>query len=998
MNALQDSPFGMLLKQYRRAAGFTQEALARQAGYSSIYIRKLECGERSPTAHTISALADALGLTSPQRASLAAAARRSTTCLPHPLQWSSFALSVGPPPPLIGRASELAICKEHLARDAPPLLALAGEPGIGKTRLLQEAARQGHEQGYAVLIGSCHRRSGQEPYTPFLDMLSRVLAQYSVREQTSLLEGCAWLARLLPELVERAVISPPPWTVPSVQERRLMFASIARFLTNIAGPGGTLLVLDDLQWAGADALDLLNSLIRSTGESRLRVIGAYRDTEVHQRDALSVLLVDLAQTGLAKRLSLGPLTYEEASALFNELLEEIEIDRKAAALERIFPRVGGVPYFLVSYAQELRSGIPVKEENIPQSVAESIRQRVVLLPEAAQRLLEAAAVTGREVDRALLLGLIAPLQWTKEQVLSALEATCQARLLVETEKATYRFVHDLIREVISANLSGARRALLHQQVAELLEEQSSELPLELLAHHYCQAGNLEKAVVYLERAGDRAHAMYAYTEAEHYYRDLLEHLTQLGRDTARRQAQEKLAEVLGVQAQYSEALSILEEMLTAYQAAQNLEGVARVLTKIGKLQAARGSSAAGLTFLTPWLDLLTSNAISAQSKGWLTLALTYLFMNSGRHHEGLLAAKQAVALAHQAQDSRLLCQAQWHLGRNLMLLNRLEEAITQLKAALPLAEQIGDRRMLCYVFSNLNLAYTAQGQLREAKRYSEDALVMAEQLGDLVLLAHVLTADGWNAFLLGDWEQSRAKHERAIALMRQTAMPWGAAFPLQNLGYQLLAQGETEAGMALIEEACALAKASQTLEVLYCAQSSLAEYELLNGRPQQARDRLKSLVERANAPERSAIEALPFLGWAYLELGQHLQAKRLAEQMIGKATAQQAHPALTDALRLQAMLAAHRGHWQEAGRTLAEALRLAQAMLCPYAEAKACYTGGLIFLARKDTTQASTQLRKALGLLNRLGERLYAQRIEQVLIELEHPETAPQEAADQKQG
>src|SRR5436305_2026370 len=189
------------------------------------------------------------------------------------------------------------------------------------------------------------------------------------------------LVRLLPELAQGPIEPLPAWTLPPAQERRLLFAAVARLLGNVAGPGGTLLLLDDLQWADPDALALLASLLHSAAP--LRVLGAYRDTEVQ--------------------------------------------------------------------------------------------------PEAA------------------------------------LEAAGRARLLEETAQG-YRFAHDVIAEVVEAELSGLRRRLLHRRVAAALEQQPGAVPVEALAYHYRQGEMPERALPYLVQAGDRAKGRYAYEAAEGYYR------------------------------------------------------------------------------------------------------------------------------------------------------------------------------------------------------------------------------------------------------------------------------------------------------------------------------------------------------------------------------------------------------------------------------------------------------------------------------------------------
>src|SRR5262249_31318863 len=153
-------------------------------------------------------------------------------------------------PPLVGRVRELGLLARHLTDDGAfppvPLLLLAGEPGIGKTRLLHEVAARAHVEGWCVLEGGCQRRSGQEAYAPLVGVLAQYIAQASPTQLRVDLQGCTWLVPMLPELAERTLVPQPQWTSSPEQERRLLFAAVARFLANVAGPAGTLLLLDDL--------------------------------------------------------------------------------------------------------------------------------------------------------------------------------------------------------------------------------------------------------------------------------------------------------------------------------------------------------------------------------------------------------------------------------------------------------------------------------------------------------------------------------------------------------------------------------------------------------------------------------------------------------------------------------------------------------------------------------------------------------------------------------
>ena len=499
--------FAELLRRHRIAAELTQEALAARAHLSARSVSDLERGvQHMPRPDTVQLLSEALGLTPDESAAFKSAAhRRASVGMYMP------ATEGAAPPGFVGRSHELHLLEQHLAGLGPPTLLFAGEPGIGKSRLLQEAIARAAAGGRQVLSGGCQRRGGQEPYAPVLEALERYLRHQQPARLRRDLQGCGWLVRMLPELAAAPIEPLPSWALPPEQERRLLFGAVARFLANVAGPAGTLLVLDDLQWAGSDALDLLAALARSEGDRRLRIIGAYRDTEVEPRDPLELMLADLAHAGRVMQWTVKPLGSDEIEALLDNLLRGVEA-APPAVRRRVLQRAGGVPFFLVSCAQGLQNGIPVgdTEGGVPWNVAQGLRQRVAALPEVAREVLGVAAVVGRVVQPDLLGDVI---DRPEPLVLSALDATCRARLLVEAPEEGYRFPHDVIREVVETDLGMARRATLHRQVAEAIERRPGEIPIELVAYHYTRSGRQDRAIDYLVKAAERAYHTLAYREA-----------------------------------------------------------------------------------------------------------------------------------------------------------------------------------------------------------------------------------------------------------------------------------------------------------------------------------------------------------------------------------------------------------------------------------------------------------------------------------------------------
>ncbi len=986
MATVSSQSFGDLLRHYRLAAGLTQEELAEQAGLSVRGLSDLERGaRRAPRRETIQLLSEALHLPAAERTRLEAAARQRGA----PAAQTSGG-SVSSPPkkapalPFVGRAQELALL-DHVLTDGPPVLLVAGEPGIGKSRLLQAGIERAEAQGWTVLVGGCHRRSGQDPYAPVVGALVDFLRRQSSAQQRLQLQGCAWLVRLLPELADSDVVSRPTWTLPPEQERRLMFGAVARYLTNVAGSAGTLLVLDDLHWAGPDVLDLLQALVRAPTECPLRILGAYRDTDIGQEDPLALLAADLTREERASRALLAPLAEAEAKALLAQLLPETA-DGEPHLRHQVLERAGGVPLFLVSCVQALLTGSLTwnGSSHVPWTLREAILQRAVALPQTAQQVLRLAAVIGRRVPRALLVTVAARSDLTEERVLEALEVCGRGRLLVEADEDAYQLTHGLIREVLLADLGTARRALLHRRVAEVLEATVPAPTVTVLAYHYAQSDEQEKAILYLERAGDAARARYAQTEAASAYREVIARMETLGRIAQAAAVYEKLGMMLALLANYNDALITLERAGEVYRVEGDLEGELRALAQIGRIHRWRGTSQEGLTRLLPLLGRLPKTSASRGAAAF-HVALAYLYKGAGQYSEQLAAAEQAATLARASGDDYILTTAQERRAAALLALGRLEETCRALTGeVIPTSEATGNLWTLITAHDNLAGAYEYLGEYQKARASLEQAIALDERLGDPAEMAYLLYGRGLNAFALGEWQRARPDFERAATLVGSTGQFWYATYPPHGLGVLCLAEGRQEEAAHHLTQALRLAQRNHDLQALCWVQGALAEWDLLSGRPGAARVRLAPLLDVPGLMVSYSREALAILAWAYLELGEADQAQALLAQVLGTARQARMGPTLVQALRVQALVLSKQERWQEAEQALQEALTLCRGMAAPYAEAKTLSTAGLVSHQKRELAPARQRFEAALAILERLGERLYARYIEQLLAQGEH--------------
>ncbi|HEX9135176.1 MAG TPA: AAA family ATPase [Ktedonobacteraceae bacterium] len=982
MSTVSSQSFGDLLRRHRLAAGLTQEELAAQAGLSVRGLSDLERGaRRAPRRETVQLLSGALHLSAAERTRLEAAARqRGSPAVQAPGGSVSSPSHSAPALPFVGRDQELALL-DHVLAEGPPVLLVAGEPGIGKSRLLQAGTERAEAQGWTVLRGGCHRRSGQDPYAPLVGALADSLQRQSPAEQRLHLQGCTWLVRLLPELAETRVMSLPNWTLPPEQERRLMFAAVAQYLANMAGPAGTLLVLDDLHWAGPDALDLLQALVHAPANYPLRLLAAYRDTDVAGQDPLVFLVADLTREGRAGRALLAPLGEDEAAALLAELLPETAGAGRHLR-QQVLERAAGVPLFLVSCVQALRTGHLTQDgiNHVPWTLREAILQRVVALQEVAHQVLRLAAVVGRRVPRAVLVALAARSDLAEEEALAGLEACVRARLLGEAGADAYQFTHDLIREVVLSDLGTARRALLHRRAAEVLEATIPAPAVAVLAYHYGQSDEQEKAILYLERAADAARARYAQTEAASAYREVIARLETLGRIAQAAAVYEKLGVMLALQARYDEALVTLERAAEVYRLEGDLEGEVRALAQIGRIHRWRGTSQEGLTRLLPLLERLPKASVSRGAAAFY-IALAYLYMGVGRYSEQVAAAEQAAALARAIGDDSLLTTAQERRAAALLVMGRLEETCRALTGeVIPASEATGNLWTLITALDNLAGAYEYLGDYQLARASLQRAIALAERLGDPAVLAYLLYGRGLNAFALGEWKRARPDFERAATFVGSTGQFWYATYPPHGLGLLCLAEGREEEAAHYLKEALTLAQRNHDMQALCWVQGALAEWDLLAGRPEAARGRLAPLLEAPGLMVSYSREALALLAWTYLELGEADQAHALLAQVLSTARQSQMGPTLVQALRVQALASSKQGRWEEAEQALQEALTLCRGMAVPYAEAKTLYAAGLVSHLKGEVEPARQRFAAAREICARLGERFYALQIEQALM------------------
>src|SRR5262245_33678811 len=439
---------------------------------------------------------------------------------------------------MFGRGAEaeaLALAWAKAKDGQRQVVLLAGEPGIGKTRLATETARAAHAEGGTVLFGACDEDVGL-PYRPFVEALRHYVAHapeavLAAHVRTHRGE----LTRLVPELARRIPDVPAPQVAEAETERFLLFEAVAGLLAVASQESPIVLVLDDLHWAGAPELLLLKHLVRSAEPLRLLVIGTYRDTDLSRTHPLTAVLADLRKEVGVERIALHGLDDAAMEALVAAVARHALDDALAALAHAIRRETEGNPFFIGEVIRHLSESGALFQEGgrwtyrgdvaglgIPEGVREVIGRRLGRLSDGTNRILGLAAVIGRQFDVPLLAKIA---ETSEDAVLDALDEATAAALVSEVRgsAAQFTFRHALIRTTLYEERSATRRARLHQRVGEALEELVQAKPgarIEELAHHWLaatQAADAGKAIGYARQAGERALAGLAFEEAAAHF-------------------------------------------------------------------------------------------------------------------------------------------------------------------------------------------------------------------------------------------------------------------------------------------------------------------------------------------------------------------------------------------------------------------------------------------------------------------------------------------------
>ncbi|MER5890808.1 AAA family ATPase [Streptomyces sp. NPDC001941] len=411
-------------------------------------------------------------------------------------------------PVFVGRAGELTTLTQALARATqgePQALLIAGEAGVGKTRLIEEFIAEACRQDAVIALGGCVEIGAEGlPYAPVSTAL-RALRRRLPDELAAAAHGQEGeLARLLPELGDAA-----GHEAYGEDSTARLFELTARLLERIATDHTVVLVLEDLHWADASTRHLLAYLLRTLRRGRLVVIATYRADDIHRRHPLRPLLAELDRLRTLRRIELARFTRTE---VHRQLTGILAAEPAPDLVDEIFTRSDGNAFFVEELVVCHETGCD--RGNLSDSLRDLLLVRVEALPEHAQHVARAVAEGGSTVEHDLLAAVA---RLPEDDLIHALRAAVGANILLPVPDGdAYRFRHSLVREAVSDDLLPGERSRLNRRYAQAVEANPGLVPADeratRLASYWYHAHDAPQALPAVLRASVAARKRHAYTE------------------------------------------------------------------------------------------------------------------------------------------------------------------------------------------------------------------------------------------------------------------------------------------------------------------------------------------------------------------------------------------------------------------------------------------------------------------------------------------------------
>jgi class 3 adenylate cyclase/tetratricopeptide (TPR) repeat protein len=711
----------------------------------------------------------------------------------------------------VGRASELARL-DALLRGAldgrPAAVLVAGEAGVGKSRLLGELYRMADPLGVRVVEGACLPLGEAAPYVPIVSILRSVAHAVPPAALPAILgPGRAELARLVPEFGERGAAAPPATLAEDTTAQARLFELVAGALDRLARSAPLIVAIEDVHWADRSTRDLADFLIRGLRDQPILLLMTLRTDELDAEDDIRAWVAEVDRLPRVERLDLGPLPREDVATLIGAI-----IGREPAPdlVDRFTARAVGNPFLVEELAEAAAAGGAASE--LPAHLRELLLARLAGLDDTAQAVLRAAAAIGTHLDDELLadcVSLPAP------NLMAALRAGLERGILVRTDGGIGRspgfaFRHALLRDAIYGELFPSERVRLHGAYAAALERRAerdpARVPAAELAYHSDAAGQPERALPAHLRAGRDATRMFAFAEARRHYERALELWAavddaEAAAGTTLTDLLERASDAAAYEGDYRSAVARIDEAIERVDPATEPAQAGALREKQRWLLWEAGETEAATAAVREALRLIPADPPSSERARVLAHAAG-LDMMAGRPRPALGGARDAIRVARAASALPEEALGLGIQGWAVATLGDVEAGVASFREGMRIAEMLGSVDGLALGYTNLASLLDRAGRTKEALAAALEGYAAVAQSGLArtfggYLLGHAARMH----YHLGTWDQAETLIAEGIAL---GPVPKARLFLLIQRARIAAAQGRSDVAASALGSALEL--------------------------------------------------------------------------------------------------------------------------------------------------------------------------------------------------
>jgi class 3 adenylate cyclase/tetratricopeptide (TPR) repeat protein len=855
--------------------------------------------------------------------------------------------------PLVGRGRELRTlqsCMQRLQAGDGQLICLAGETGMGKSRLIAELRRQATtwfagevtidqpaistSASLAWIQVRCLSYWQSLSYGPLIDFVrqwahilppdDQATAQAKLQRQLQelgALQLLPYLASLLglplsPDQAERVRHLTPE------RLRQRFHVSLVELVRLLSHRRPLVIVVDDLEWADPDSLALLDALIPALRADPVMLILVHRsESDDGQRG-----LVDKALRLMPSRctqLTLEAISEKDSIRLLGYLLDSDDLEHDIALA--ITTKAGGNPLFLAEIARSFltEAGVPEVPASwdptaitVPDTLRGVIMARLDRLGETTRHLLQLASVIGRTFSGLLLSCVthnsqsIASTPLYRSELQQALDSLERAQLIIRESTDQYTFRNALTHEVAYRSLLRAQRRDLHGSVAACMEEQFAPLPVQMhgvLAQHYRLGGQAERALHHLVLAGEQARRTYANQEARSIFTDVLQ-LVGERLDARAGTALLGLGELDEIEGNYEKASAAYHSAHQLWKQLEQPAEMAEANFRLGQLSARLGHLERAQHYYQIGLDQIAGQQDTDPLRAWghLCLASAQLRIrpNDRQAREHL---QQALSISQALDDPEGLARCYGVLAHDQSHHGQLSEAIGYAKRTIEAAQQASRLEWAATWHNNIAYWLLLVGRCQDAMAHLIDGLALAERIGDVIAEAYLHTTRADCHLFRGDLEEAQRASERAAKLGLLAGRDDLCALTAIQQGALAIQTGDHSNALAAFQRAVDLAERCVP-ELLALSRHHLAKTYLACNDPAAAETQISQGLEHARGR------------WEFR------------------------HQALL--IRDRAVVNCQRGQWQQSWEAFAESVRLLKKVGDPIELARGCCVWGAAHLVR----------------------------------------------------